>query len=283
MPTVPTFVMSNLNSYPTGRVAVRLSVHFPLAIIAGAVLGVCASAAHAQQSAKSATASDAPLMEQVVVTATRTQTKLDETLADVRVITQEQISNSAGRSLAEVLQRFAGVQMSSNGGRGNVQGIHIRGSKQVILLVDGVRFGSATAGDISLQQLPLENIERIEVVHGPASALYGSDAIGGVIQIFTKQGKGASKPFMPYGSATWGSAGYKEANGGFSGAQSGWNYSLNVARVLDPGFSATNSKSGQFHPDVDKFNQTSVSAALGYAFNADWRVDGNLMRTDSFA
>lgn len=116
---------------------------------------------------------------------------MDETLADVRVVTAEQISQSTGRSLAEVLQRFAGVQMSSNGGRGNTQSVYIRGSKQVVLLIDGVRYGSATTGAPTLESLPLEAIERIEVVHGPASALYGSDAVGGVIQIFTKQGRGA--------------------------------------------------------------------------------------------
>lgn len=133
-------------------------------------------------------------MNPTVVTATRSETKLDETLADVRVITQEQIGNFAGRSLAEVMQRLAGVRMSSNGGRGNSQSFTIRGSDQVILLIDGVRFGSATMGTPTLASLPIEQIERIEVVQGPASALYGSDAIGGVIQIFTKQGKGAKKP-----------------------------------------------------------------------------------------
>lgn len=216
-----------------------------------------------------------------VVTAARSETKLDETLADVRVITQAQLSNSAGRSLAEVLQRFAGVQMSSNGGRGNVQSISIRGSKQVILLVDGTRFGSVTDGSPSLASLPLEAIERIEVVHGPASALYGSDAIGGVIQIFTKQGKGVDQAFAPYASVTVGQAGYKDGNAGFSGAQQGWNYSLNVARVVDPGFSSTNTRSTSFNADDDKYKQTSMSAALGYAFNADWRVDANWMLADS--
>lgn len=251
---------------------VSTSVRFPLAAVALAA-GLCTQHASAQERALGTT----------VVTATRAETPLDETLADVRVITEAQISNSAGRSLAEVLQRFAGVQMSSNGGRGNAQTISIRGSKQVILLVDGVRFGSATAGDPSLQSLPLESIERIEVVHGPASALYGSDAIGGVVQIFTKQGKGSKKAFVPYASATVGQAGYKDANAGFAGAQNGWNYSLNAARVVDHGFSSTNAKSDFFDPDRDAFRQSSINAALGYAFNSAWRLDANLMRANSDA
>lgn len=224
---------------------------------------------------------DETQLRTTVVTATRSETPLDDTLADVRVVTAEQISQSTGRSLAEVLQRFAGVQMSSNGGRGNTQSVYIRGSKQVVLLIDGVRYGSATIGTPTLESLPLEAIERIEVVHGPASALYGSDAVGGVIQIFTKQGRGAQQPFTPYASATWGRAGYKKADGGLAGAQSGWNYSLNLARVVDPGFSATNAKVGYDRPDADTLNQTSVTASLGYAFNADWRLDANLMRSDS--
>lgn len=253
----------------------RASVRFPLAAAAAAVLTLCAAGAQAQ-------ATSAKLSE-TVVTATRAESKLDEALADVRVITEEQISNSAGRSLAEVLQRFAGVQMSSNGGRGNTQSVYIRGSKQVILLIDGVRFGSATAGDPSLASLPLEQIERIEVVHGPASALYGSDAIGGVIQIFTKQGKGLKQPFVPHAQVTWGRGGYKDASGGFAGAQHGWNYSVNVARVVDPGFSSTNTKSSYYNADTDKFDQTSLTVALGYAFNDAWRLDGNFMQADGYA
>lgn len=264
--------MKNFDSFPAEGVSARASVRFPLAAVALAALTL----------AQSAVAQDAK-MATTVVTAARSETKLDETLADVRVITQEQISNSAGRSLAEVLQRFAGAQMSSNGGRGNTQSISIRGSKQVILLVDGVRFGSVTDGSPSLASLPLESIERIEVVHGPASALYGSDAIGGVIQIFTKQGKGAKQAFAPYASATIGKSAYKDASAGFAGAQHGWNYSLNVARVLDPGFSSTNIKSGSFNADKDKYHQTSVTAALGYAFNDAWRLDANLMRADGYA
>ena len=252
--------------------AVHMPARFAMAAVAAATSTFAQQPTFAQES----------YLNPTVVTATRAETKLDETLADVRVISKEQIANSGGRSLAEVLQRFGGVQMHSNGGRGNTQSISIRGSKQIILLVDGTRFGSATDGSPSLASLPLENIERIEIVHGPASALYGSDAIGGVIQIFTKQGLNATKPFAPDASVTAGSGGYKDANAGFAGSQHGWNYSLNVARVVDKGFSSTNPRSTSFHRDEDKYNQTSMSAALGYTFNADWRVDANLMLADSY-
>lgn len=255
--------------------AVRTPARFSLAAAA------MAAATWSQQIALA----DDNHLNPTVVTATRSETKLDDTLADVRVITQAQISNFAGRSLAEVLQRLAGVQMTSNGGRGNSQSVSIRGSKQVILLVDGVRFGSATAGDPSLQSLPVEQIERIEVVHGPASALYGSDAIGGVIQVFTKQGKGTTKAFVPQANASWGSAGYKDANAGFVGAQHGWSYSVNISRVIDPGFSSTNGKSSaySYNPDVDKFNQTALTASLGYALNEFWRIDTHFLQAQSYS
>lgn len=254
--------------------AVRAPACFSLAVIATAVVSLSSSVAFAHSN------DDAKIAE-TVVTAARTETKLDETLGDVRVITAEQIGDTAGRSLGEVLQRFAGAQLASNGGRGNAQTISIRGSSQIILLVDGVRFGSATAGDPSLQQIPLESIERIEVVHGPASALYGSDAIGGVIQIFTKQGKGVKSAFKPHGAVTVGQAGYKDGYGGFAGSQNGWNYSLNVARVIDPGFSVKNQKITNSNPDDDAFHQTSLNAALGYVINGDWRLDANLLRSNS--
>lgn len=220
-----------------------------------------------------------------VVTASRSETKLDQTLADVRIITQEQLEQlPPGRSLAEALQRFAGAQLTSNGGRGNSQDITLRGSKQIILMIDGVRYGSATLGSLSLESLSTDNIERIEVIQGSASALYGSNAIGGVIQIFTKNGKNAKAEFIPEASATLGYSGFKSSTLGFIGNKNNWNYSLNISRVIDPSFSSTNEKETyNYDLDRDSFNQTSVNASIGYKFNANWRAEANLLRTKSFA
>lgn len=264
------YSMQKINPSVTDRV--RASVCLPMAAATMAVLAPLSFAVASEIN-----------LATTVVTATRSETKLDDTLADVRVISAEQIRSAPGRSLAEILQRFADVRMASNGGRGNTQSAYIRGSKQVVLLIDGVRYGSATMGVPTLESIPLELIERIEVVHGPASALYGSDAIGGVIQVFTKQGKGAHQAWEPNASMTLGSAGYKAADAGFVGVQNGWNYSLRAARVLDPGFSVTNEKLSAYRPDSDKFHQTSISAALGYAFNADWRLDANFMHSEGEA
>ena len=112
--------MKNHDSFRVEGLPARAPVCFPLAAVALAALTFTHIQTAASQEARLAT---------TVVTATRSETLLDETLADVRVVTAQQISQSAGRSLAEVLQRFAGAQMSSNGGRGNTQSVYLRGSK----------------------------------------------------------------------------------------------------------------------------------------------------------
>lgn len=258
----------------------RAAVRFPLAAAAAAVLTLFAAGAQAQTASAK--------LSETVVTATRTESRVDETLADVTVITGEQIQQMApSNSVAQVLQRFAGVQIASNGGRGNAQSVYIRGNdaNKTLLLVDGVRYGSATMGAPALENLPLELIDRIEVVQGPASALYGSDAIGGVIQIFTKRGQGAGKPFLAQGSVTVGEYGHKSGNAGFRGEQAGFDYNLNVSRVVEHGISASNAKAGSYtyNPDRDGFAQTAVNAGLGYAFNADWRLDTTFMNSEGRA
>ncbi|MDE2147958.1 MAG: TonB-dependent receptor [Burkholderiales bacterium] len=131
------------------------------------------------------------LPSDVVITATRTPQEAADVLSDLRVIDAATIERSAGLSLPELLQQQAGVEIASYGGPGQLASVFIRGTNadHVLLLVDGVRVNSATAGTNAFENIPLDQIERIEVLRGPASSLYGADAIGGVIQIFTKQGE----------------------------------------------------------------------------------------------
>ena len=130
---------------------------------------------------------DATDLDTLVVTATRTEHPVDARLAPVAVIDRAQIERSAARSLPELLRGRAGISLVNQGGLGKVSAMFMRGaeSDQVLLLVDGVRVGSATSGQPALQDIPLELVERIEIVRGPRSALYGSEAVGGVIQVFT--------------------------------------------------------------------------------------------------
>jgi len=123
----------------------------------------------------------------VVVTATRSL-EAQPTLRDAIVITREELDAVGALSLGEALQRLAGLELRATGGPGQPQGLFIRGAgtAQTLVLVDGMRVGSATIGTTSIEHIPLELIERIEVVKGPLSSLWGSDAMGGVVQIFTR-------------------------------------------------------------------------------------------------
>ena len=145
-----------------------------------------------------ALAQASPALAETVVTATRTPTRADELLSDTVVIDRAQIEQQASRTLPEILARVAGVQISANGGAGKASSVFIRGAeaRHTILLIDGVRYGSATLGTPVWENIPVDMIERIEVVKGPASALYGSDGVGGVVQIFTRKGKPGEDAFV---------------------------------------------------------------------------------------
>jgi vitamin B12 transporter len=248
----------------------------PLAALPLALL-VCfgTSAVHAQS------ASAERSLKETVVTATRVETRTDALLSDVVVINDEVIQQSAGRSLTEVLARNAGLQMSANGGLGKQSGLFIRGteSRHVLLLIDGVRYGSSTSGAAVLDNIPLSVIDRIEVLKGPASALYGSDAVGGVIQIFTKRG---NTGFHPQAAVTLGSFGHREVTAGLSGGTGTLSYSLSLGSLREDGFSSTNPKVafGNHNPDKDGVDQDSLSASLRWALAPGWSTDVHFTQAD---
>lgn len=214
----------------------------------------------------------------IVVTATRTPVAADELVSDVTVIERADIEAAAGRTLPELLARLAGVQISANGGLGKSSNVFIRGTeaRHAVLLVDGVRLGSATLGPPAWDNIPLEMIERIEVLKGPASALYGSDAAGGVVQVFLRQGRSG---FHPFAAATAGSAGHLAVATGLQAGEGAWRYSLGAQRVHERGFSATNAHVpfGNFNPDRDPFTQEAVDGALRYDFGQAWSLDGGFL------
>ncbi|HET7730247.1 MAG TPA: TonB-dependent receptor [Usitatibacter sp.] len=152
--------------------------------------------------------------EPVVVTATRGLTEGPATIRDAVVITRDEIEAATALGLPELLQRHAGVELRSTGGPGQTAGVFLRGAgaAQTLVLVDGLRVGSATAGTTALEAIPLELIERIEIVKGPMSSLYGSEAIGGVVQIFTR---GSRRPHL-FVSTAYGSDRDRRAAAGIS-------------------------------------------------------------------
>ena len=142
-------------------------------------------------------------MDETVVTATRTPVALDAVGAPVIVISRDDIERSLASDVSELLQVHAGMEIARNGGPGQTTSLFTRGtdSNHTVVLIDGVRINPGTIGGAALQNIAPESIERIEVVKGPRSSLYGTDAIGGVVQLFTR---GAAKEGASAG-ATFGS------------------------------------------------------------------------------
>lgn len=139
--------------------------------------------------------------DEMIVTASRAEQSLDSVLAPVTVINRQQIEKSQANTVYDLLRQVPGVQLARRGGKGGSSGLFIRGtnSGHVLVLVDGVRFESATTGEVAIESLGIDQIERIEVVRSPRSSLYGSDAIGGVIQIFTRRGAAQSETAVTLG------------------------------------------------------------------------------------
>ena len=217
-----------------------------------------------------------------VVTASRTAQRADELVSDVVVIDRAEIEKSTGRTLAEILARAPGVQFSANGGLGKNSSVNIRGAeaRHTVLLIDGVRFGSATTGSPNWDTLAIDLIERIEILKGPASSLYGSEAVGGVVQIFLRQGV---QGLAPYASLTLGSYGHRQVTAGVNGGNGPLSYSLGVQHARDQGFSATNPKVqfNNYNADTDAFSQDSFNTSVAYQLTTDWKVDAGLLAANS--
>jgi vitamin B12 transporter len=234
-----------------------------------------------------AQAQDATDLDEVVVTGTRTEVAARDSLTPVQVITREDIERSQARSLVDVLKGRAGVGFSNQGGLGKLTTINLRGteSDQVLVLVDGIRIGSATAGLASFQDLPVDQIERIEIVRGPRSSLYGSEAIGGVIQIFTRRGgQGLSRQFRVGG----GSNNLREASGGFAyGGERGW-IGANAAYQETDGINACRGSGTLFQgcftdePDDDGYRNVSLNVRAGYKLTDALTLEGHALNADAF-
>ncbi len=135
----------------------------------------------------------------MVVTATRKAQALSQISADVVLIESATIRASSATTLEDLLRQQAGVQLSRNGGPGQSASVLIRGSGagSTVVLIDGVRVGSATLGQTALESISLSQIDHIEVLRGPGSSLYGADAVGGVVQIFTRRGSEGQQVSAP--------------------------------------------------------------------------------------
>ncbi|MFC5697603.1 TonB-dependent vitamin B12 receptor [Pseudomonas sp. GCM10022186] len=221
----------------------------------------------------------APLtLDEQVVTATRSERPVRASLAATTVIDREEIERSQAQSVPDLLRKVPGVTLSNNGGPGKNTTVFMRGSESdhVLVLIDGIKVGSVSNGLTAFQDLPVELIERIEVVRGPRSSLYGSEAIGGVIQIFTRKGgEGRAKPWF---SAGYGTHDRYEGSAGVSGGDGkGW-YNLGVSSQDTDGIDALDARSSYHEPDADGYRNLSGSLGGGYRFDNGLELDGTLLR-----
>lgn len=221
----------------------------------------------------------------IVVTATRTAETADATLASVTVIDRADIERQQAHSVGELLRGVPGISVSNSGGLGKVTAVFMRGteSDHTLVLIDGVKVGSATVGTAAFQDIPPEQIERIEIVRGPRSSLYGSEAIGGVIQIFTRKGSGPMTPSFSAGAGSHNS--YRLDGGASGGADRAW-YNLHLAYEQTDGFNACTGDPVSFagcatiEPDNDGYENRSVTLGSGYRFSNGAELSFNFLRTD---
>lgn len=219
----------------------------------------------------------------IIVTATRTAQTTDASLASVTVITRKDIERQQARSIQDLLRGVPGINISNNGGAGKTTSVFMRGteSDHVLVMIDNIKVGSATSGTTAFENIPIEQIDRIEIVRGPRSSLYGSEAIGGVIHIFTRKGDGAGfKPVFSFGGGSYGTL---DGSVGLSrGGTQGW-FNMTASGIGTKGFNAcTGSDSAgcfTYEPDRDGYRNVAGNMRAGYRFQNGLEIDGNFMQS----
>ena len=210
----------------------------------------------------------------VVVTATRSEVPLREVLADVTVIDRRDIERHQGVTVADLLGRVPGVQMARSGGPAGSTSVYVRGGETrfTAVLIDGVRVDTQTTGGVTWEAIPLSQIERIEVVRGPASAVYGSDAIGGVIQIFTRKGQPGTQFDVGVGGGDYGTF---KSDASVSGQVGTVDYAFSGLSERSKGFDSRTDS----NPDRDGYRSNGGSGRVGWNVVEGQRVEVSALRS----
>jgi vitamin B12 transporter len=240
------FFMKNLNFCPR------------LAALPAAVFVLCAAPTHAQT------------LPEVVVTPSRSAQPLTDALPHTTVLNATDIERSQATDLPYLLQKEAGFQFTQNGGRGTSSSLFLRGaaSLQVLVLIDGVPLTKQDAsGAVSLEHLMLDQVERVEIVRGNVSAIYGTGAVGGVVQIFTKAGGGAPRADVTLEAGSRRSSKISTGVQAGFGADGATKLSAGASVNRTRGFSAldTSVPTNAFaNPDNDGYRNRNWSLALSH-------------------
>lgn len=225
-------------------------------------------------SAQSSTPAD-----EYVVTATRTAQAASAVVRPVQVITAEDIRAAGVSSLTELLRTLGGVEVAANGGLSHASSVFMRGanSEHTVLLVDGVRIGSSTLGTPTFSGIPLSMIERVEVLNGPASSLYGADAIGGVVQVFTRSAQRSPGAEV---ALTAGSQGLRQATASFAGRFGATEVALGAEWQETGGYNITTpDNTWSYYPDDDGSLRRSVNLRLAQTVAEGQRLSAALLQS----
>lgn len=220
-------------------------------------------------------------LSETMVTATRVATPVTDVIADVSIIDRAALERAGQSSLADVLAQQPGIQMVTSGSYRSSTNIYLRGASgtQAIVLIDGVRVGSATSGVASFENISLARIERIEILRGAASALYGPDAVGGVIQIFTRE---PSEGLQLGANLGVGTDGQQQAGASVRGSSGAVGYSLGVSKEKAAGISTVSTPlSTSFNPDADGFTSQSIDARLTAKLSAAHGLSLGVLRSET--
>lgn len=217
-------------------------------------------------------------LDHIVVTAARAPQSEQEAIGDISVVSAEEIARAGQNSVAEILARQPGIEFYNSGGPQTTTGVSIRGAeaRHTLVLINGMRINSSVNGGANWNAIDPASIERIEIVRGAASSLYGSDAIGGVINIITKQGA-AHQPAQLYGSIGYGSHRTVKTHLGMDGGSERLSYNFNASFADSKGFNSTTKDHpfGSFHPDKDGYQSHSLSGALDYEWTTGQKIGIN--------
>jgi vitamin B12 transporter len=208
-------------------------------------------------------------LDPVVVSATRIEQKLSDVIPSASVITREEIERSQAATLVDLIQGQPGVEIGRNGGPGSVASIFMRGqaSSSVAVFVDGVRVQTDHFGGVKVIDIPPSQIERVEILRGNMSALYGEAATGGVIHIYTRA---AADSAGGHASLTYGSRNTVDTSAGYQVKQDGWKAGFSVNRFDTDGFSAQNvTQAPLANPDKDGYERNALFVNLERSVSLD--------------
>jgi vitamin B12 transporter len=224
-------------------------------------------------------AQSAPQDDGIVVSASRTEQRIRDAIPHTTVITQKDIRDSQVPDLPALLRREAGIEVSQSGGIGTVSSLFMRGGRgaQTLVLVDGVRMEDAAFGTTAVQHIMLDEVERIEIVRGNVSSLYGSGAMGGVVQIFTKRGSGEP---AAGGEVLTGSRGTSRLLGSYGGQAGDTRFNLTASKFDTQGFSTIDpTRVPAANPNNNGYQNDSFSGSISQRLSSANEVGLNLYRT----